>query len=111
MRFGCLHNIDVPIVSVHSRIRGSAVENKPESDSKALDPTGIPRLDGADTNEGTPRPNISPTGETFLASAPSHMQQAVSKTVIGELEVAAMPDRSHRFFTGQRTIIRFRLVG
>ena len=28
-----------------------------------------------------------------------------------ELEIATLPDYSHRFIPGQRTIIRFRLLG
>ncbi|RDB22394.1 hypothetical protein Hypma_010468 [Hypsizygus marmoreus] len=36
-------------------------------------------------------------------TAPVHMR--------GELEIAVLPDRSHVFFPGQRTIVRFRLVG
>ena len=34
-----------------------------------------------------------------------------SKTMQGELEIAVIPDRSHRFLPGQKTIIRFRLMG
>ncbi|KAL1756491.1 hypothetical protein FB107DRAFT_211268 [Schizophyllum commune] len=39
------------------------------------------------------------------AAAPLH------KIMRGELEIAIMADGSHRFFPGQRTVIRFRLVG
>ncbi|KAL1735163.1 hypothetical protein EV714DRAFT_280338 [Schizophyllum commune] len=39
------------------------------------------------------------------AAAPLH------KVMRGELEIAIMADGSHRFFPGQRTVIRFRLVG
>ena len=41
-------------------------------------------------------------------------QQTVAplhKIMRGELEIAIMADGSHRFFPGQRTVIRFRLVG
>ncbi|CAA7259873.1 unnamed protein product [Cyclocybe aegerita] len=34
-----------------------------------------------------------------------------AKTMQGELEIAVVPDRSHRFLPGHRTIIRFRLLG
>ncbi|KAF7317725.1 hypothetical protein MKEN_00860300 [Mycena kentingensis (nom. inval.)] len=33
------------------------------------------------------------------------------KTMQGELEVAVLPDDSHRYFAGEKTIVRFRLVG
>ncbi|KAG0708508.1 hypothetical protein DFH29DRAFT_795033 [Suillus ampliporus] len=33
------------------------------------------------------------------------------KSVFGELEVAVVPDDSHRFLLGRRTIIRFRMLG
>ena len=36
---------------------------------------------------------------------------AYSKTMQGELEISVLADKSHRFIPGQRTIIRFRLVG
>ena len=34
-----------------------------------------------------------------------------SKTMQGELEISVLADKSHRFIPGQRTILRFRLVG
>ncbi|KAF7289094.1 hypothetical protein HMN09_01357600 [Mycena chlorophos] len=33
------------------------------------------------------------------------------KTMQGELEVAVLPDESHKYFAGEKTIVRFRLVG
>ena len=36
---------------------------------------------------------------------------AYSKTMQGELEISVLADKSHRFIPGQRTILRFRLVG
>ncbi|KAJ6602283.1 hypothetical protein B0H10DRAFT_662764 [Mycena sp. CBHHK59/15] len=33
------------------------------------------------------------------------------KSMQGELEIAVMPDDSHKYFPGQKTIVRFRLVG
>ena len=36
---------------------------------------------------------------------------AYSKTMQGELEISVLVDKSHRFIPGQRTILRFRLVG
>ncbi|KAK7031446.1 hypothetical protein R3P38DRAFT_3506736 [Favolaschia claudopus] len=33
------------------------------------------------------------------------------KSMQGELEVAVLPDDSHRYFAGEKTIVRFRLVG
>ncbi|KAJ6485842.1 hypothetical protein C8R45DRAFT_998100 [Mycena sanguinolenta] len=34
-----------------------------------------------------------------------------TKTMQGELEVAVLPDDSHKYFPGEKTIVRFRLVG
>ncbi|KAJ7875415.1 hypothetical protein B0H13DRAFT_2348155 [Mycena leptocephala] len=34
-----------------------------------------------------------------------------SKSMPGELEIVVLPDDSRRYFPGQRTIVRFRLVG
>jgi hypothetical protein len=33
------------------------------------------------------------------------------KPMTGELEIAAFPDHSHRCLPGEKTIIRFRLLG
>jgi hypothetical protein len=33
------------------------------------------------------------------------------KSMQGELEIAVVPDESHKYFPGQKTIVRFRLVG
>jgi hypothetical protein len=33
------------------------------------------------------------------------------KNMHGELEIAVVPDHSHSFLPGQRTIVRFRLLG
>ncbi|KAI5899842.1 uncharacterized protein SCHCODRAFT_02674508 [Schizophyllum commune H4-8] len=50
--------------------------------------------------------HVAATGEKDQqAAAPLH------KIMRGELEIAIMADGSHRFFPGQRTVIRFRLVG
>ncbi|KAH7921340.1 hypothetical protein BV22DRAFT_737704 [Leucogyrophana mollusca] len=38
-------------------------------------------------------------------------QTPYTKGMTGELEVAVVPDNSHRLFIGQRTIIRFRMLG
>ena len=41
-------------------------------------------------------------------------QTSIAKFAKGmqcELEIASLPDYSHRFIPGQRTIIRFRLLG
>ena len=41
-------------------------------------------------------------------------QTSIAKSAKGmqcELEIASLPDYSHRFIPGQRTIIRFRLLG
>ena len=43
-----------------------------------------------------------------------HDQTSIAKFAKGmqcELEIAILPDYSHRFIPGQRTIIRFRLLG
>jgi hypothetical protein len=42
---------------------------------------------------------------------PSSDIKAQAKTMRGELEVAIFPDRSHPFFAGRRTIVRFCLFG
>jgi hypothetical protein len=47
----------------------------------------------------------SPTLETDGSSSDS------LKSMRGELEVVVIPEDSHRLFPGQRTVIRFRLVG
>ncbi|KIJ93256.1 hypothetical protein K443DRAFT_407394 [Laccaria amethystina LaAM-08-1] len=36
---------------------------------------------------------------------------AYSKTMQGELEISVLADKTHRFLPGQRTIVRFRLIG
>ncbi|KAJ7173587.1 hypothetical protein C8R46DRAFT_1189794 [Mycena filopes] len=36
---------------------------------------------------------------------------AKSKSMQGELEIAVLPDDSHKYFAGEKTIVRFRLVG
>ncbi|KAJ7493374.1 hypothetical protein B0H11DRAFT_2228150 [Mycena galericulata] len=36
---------------------------------------------------------------------------ALPKTMQGELEIAVLPDESHKYFAGEKTIVRFRLVG
>ena len=36
---------------------------------------------------------------------------AVPKDMQGELEIVVLPVDSHRLFPGQRTVVRFRLVG
>lgn len=33
------------------------------------------------------------------------------KSMQGELEIAVLPDQSHKYFPGEKTIVRFRLVG
>ena len=42
---------------------------------------------------------------------PTPSPAACSKTMQGELEISVLADKSHRFIPGQRTILRFRLVG
>lgn len=37
--------------------------------------------------------------------------QRHGKLMKGELEIVIIPEDSHRLFSGQRTVIRFRLVG
>lgn len=117
MQFGCLHNIDVPLTVVPPSMKREATEKvediQPESDCKALDPTCTSiSVDAVSTKAP---PDGPPASEASLASGtkgpPFHMEQTIAKTIIGELEVAVMPDHSHRFFIGLRTIIRIRLVG
>jgi hypothetical protein len=45
---------------------------------------------------------------TPCAAPPAVVKQ---KAMQGELEVAVLPDASHRYFAGEKTIVRFRLVG
>ncbi|KAJ7113664.1 hypothetical protein C8R43DRAFT_1039635 [Mycena crocata] len=40
-----------------------------------------------------------------------HTNPAHSKSMQGELEIAVLPDDSHPYFAGEKTIVRFRLVG
>ena len=55
-----------------------------------------------------PKPvDVQPPGGEEPTPAPA----AYSKTMQGELEISVLADKSHRFIPGQRTIIRFRLVG
>ncbi|KAJ7272534.1 hypothetical protein B0H12DRAFT_583948 [Mycena haematopus] len=43
---------------------------------------------------------------------PGHPQYpSRTKSMQGELEVAVLPDDSHKYFAGEKTIVRFRLVG
>ncbi|KAF8196785.1 hypothetical protein K438DRAFT_1825547 [Mycena galopus ATCC 62051] len=43
---------------------------------------------------------------------PGHPQTpSRAKSMQGELEVAVLPDDSHKYFAGEKTIVRFRLVG
>ncbi|KAL1748065.1 hypothetical protein HDZ31DRAFT_30385 [Schizophyllum fasciatum] len=49
----------------------------------------------------------SATGDPADKNAPAPLH----KVMRGELEIAIMADGSHRFFPGQRTVVRFRLVG
>ncbi|KAJ7623538.1 hypothetical protein FB45DRAFT_925943 [Roridomyces roridus] len=45
------------------------------------------------------------------AYAPAGGPQPQTKNMQGELEIAVLPDNSHKYFPGERTIVRFRLVG
>ena len=40
-----------------------------------------------------------------------HGYSSLPKSMQGELEVAVLPDDSHKYFAGEKTIVRFRLVG
>ncbi|KAF7356926.1 hypothetical protein MVEN_01028500 [Mycena venus] len=43
---------------------------------------------------------------------PGHQPNpATTKSMQGELEIAVLPDDSHKYFPGEKTIVRFRLVG
>ena len=52
--------------------------------------------------------DISPVNIPQLLT---HAQASKAKKMEGELEVAIMADTSHRYFVGERTIVRFRLMG
>lgn len=59
-------------------------------------PPGLVNRLGVKVEEGQPQPQSLP---------------AYPKDMIGELEVVVIPDDSHRMYAGQRTVVRFRLVG
>jgi len=42
---------------------------------------------------------------------PRLVYPAWTKSMQGELEIAVLPDDSHKYFSGEKTIVRFRLVG
>lgn len=64
----------------------------------------VPILEAqAQNSSGDPAP--APT------EVPSPSFATVTKHMKCELEIATLPDHSHRFIPGQRTIIRFRLLG
>ncbi|KAF7370896.1 hypothetical protein MSAN_00723500 [Mycena sanguinolenta] len=47
-----------------------------------------------------------------ISMPPGHPQTpSHTKSMQGELEVAILPDDSHKYFPGEKTIVRFRLVG
>ena len=112
MRFGCIHAIDVPLPFVASSAKRPSVKpNQPVSGSEGIAPPPMPVLNVTEISQ----PGIPQTSEISPASGtqelPQHIQAILPKTIAGELEVASMPDRSHRYFVGQRTIVRFRMVG
>lgn len=115
MRFGCLHSIDVPIVTLNPSKEVEAADKvnqvnnfRDEARLNVFDPIRASNL--VSNVDGTTQPDTLATIEPSLVSERLPMGQKVSKTIVGELEVAAMPDKSHRFLVGQRTIIRIRLV-
>ncbi|KAJ7937991.1 hypothetical protein B0H13DRAFT_2398303 [Mycena leptocephala] len=48
---------------------------------------------------------------TRFACVHSVACRAWTKSMPGELEIVVLPDDSHKYFPGERTILRFRLVG
>ena len=46
-----------------------------------------------------------------VSDGQSESTSTYTKTMQGELEIAVVPDHSHPFLAGHRTIVRFRLLG
>lgn len=57
--------------------------------------------------------NTSKGGDPLSTVKPPPSPPAVPlvKTFTGELEAVVVPDESHRFFQGRRTVLRYRMVG
>lgn len=49
--------------------------------------------------------------EVFLPASAKQTTATYRKSMQGELEIAVLPDDSHRYFPGERHVVRFRLVG
>ncbi|KAF7309459.1 hypothetical protein MIND_00316700 [Mycena indigotica] len=61
---------------------------------------------------GSPRGVVNRFACAHVVDVPvSRHLTSPPKTMQGELEVAILPDDSHKYFPGEKTIIRFRLVG
>ncbi|KIJ67420.1 hypothetical protein HYDPIDRAFT_84648, partial [Hydnomerulius pinastri MD-312] len=82
MRFTCPLELIAPLRPLHMSTR----QNNPSPSSQDSEPT-----ESKENKATSPVPLI--------------------KTFSGELEVAIVPDNSHRLFHGQRTIIRYRMLG
>ncbi|KAF7968176.1 hypothetical protein HWV62_31684 [Athelia sp. TMB] len=94
MRFGCMHEIDVPLPFGPSSAKRPLVKpNQSVSASEGIAPPPMPLL----SVTGIPQPDIPKTSEISQASEsrelPQHTQAIAPRTIAGELEVASMPDR------------------
>ena len=104
-RFKCLHCAFLPVPSGFSPNVLNDGQCEPLSDESR----------GPNPGEGHPLlPPPVPSTATPCQSAvgrTTNMATTKTKTMVGELELAVVPDRSHKLFWGQRTIVRFRLTG
>jgi hypothetical protein len=108
VRFGCLHDVSVP---PHAQRLSSNLDGGPPSDASIREEPIL----SVSVSASPTAPSTS-TSKSDLSHPTNDSDNTVKKptkikTMAGELEVAVMPDLSHRFFVGQRTIVRFRLVG
>jgi len=107
VRLRCLHNVSIthdPRSSLNNT--GSSL---PEPATSTLTEVPAPPHP-TDIHVNDAHSTITPP-TTATTVKPQIISTTKTKTMVGELEVGIVPDRSHRFFVGQRTIVRFRLVG
>jgi len=108
VRLGCLHDVSIPLPA---RTSPSNSANEP---CILLSGESI-NFQHSEGPSSAPAPLNSPTTsrQSLLkhTGAKAVMKKTEIKTMAGELEVAVIPDHTHRLFVGQRTIVRFRLVG
>ncbi|KIM74469.1 hypothetical protein PILCRDRAFT_828173 [Piloderma croceum F 1598] len=106
VRLRCLHNVLITSHGPCSSLN-NAGSSLPEPATSTL--TEVPAPPHSIVINNDAYSTTTPTTATTFK--PQIISTTKTKTMVGELEVAIVPDRSHRFFVGQRTIVRFRLVG